>query len=225
MTEVTEPRAPEAPAEDGAAPAATRSRRGLPSLRPEHAALLRRVFSRPRAHVEQGEAGPLRLRFGPPGGLALAWETVELQGGAARALLRLYRDGHAQPLDERAWSDYRGRARLMAWTLAHETLLGALARALGEDLLPVALGAAGEAEGAWLAFRLDGPEAGACSSGAVCLPTGWLERLAELHPAEAPPPPGIDPGLPAPVALRLRTPPLAARRFARLGAGDVVVLG
>ncbi|MBS7458767.1 type III secretion system cytoplasmic ring protein SctQ [Coralloluteibacterium stylophorae] len=197
----------------------------LPRLAPAQAAALRALFSAPRRHAARDADGAGTLQFGPPLGLSAPWETVELQAGTTTLLLRVLRDGHADEVAGRSWSDFRDRDRLLAWSLAHAGLVELLSGALGAELLPVAIGAAEAFDGAgtWLGF-VAGSGPARESSGLVRVPDPWVERLA-VDAAALPIETARWRALPAPVRLQLRGPALAPADWSRLRPGDVVVLG
>src|SRR3546814_19602099 len=58
------------------------------------------------------------------------------------------------------WSDYRGRARLLAWSLAHERALMRLSEVLGTSLVPQepADDEIADDDAVWLAFATDGAD-------------------------------------------------------------------
>ena len=174
---------------------------------------------------------PLRKRHAAGG-------VFELDGEGTRFAVRLDRNGAAPGSPD--WSDYDGRARLLAWSLANEQALVQLSEALGVSLVPVAEnaaldGAAPEADAAWLAFSLEDlyePEAGGAAyyrSGDLRLPAAWLGRLlarAEpLDPDRPQPPLARWQPLPAPVSIACTGPRLSPDEWRALRPGDVLVLG
>src|SRR3546814_12625835 len=70
---------------------------------------------------------------------------------------RLFRSAPADPAGLH-WSDYRGRARLLAWSLAHERALMRLSEVLGTSLVPQepADDEIADDDAVWLAFATDG---------------------------------------------------------------------
>ncbi len=204
-------------------PRALRDR--LPRVAHDEAAALRRLFYAPSRYVVYADAGDAFLSLGPIGGPD-AGETIELQAENTTLALCLHRDGHAQALGERAWSDYQGPSRVLAWTLAHEPLLALLGQALGVEPLPLQFGDAnGSTDGTlWLSFAFDGPAPATRSAGRLRLPLAWLERLETRAAAQR-----VDlapwTALPSVLALRLTGPVLAHDAWRALRAGDVIVLG
>src|SRR5690606_2610087 len=99
------------------------------------------------------------LRF-TPGTVPAADETFSVDAQGTRLRLRLDADAAMSPDPAGLhWSDYRGRARLLAWSLAHERALMRLSEVLGTSLVPQE---ANDDEGAddggavWLEFATDG---------------------------------------------------------------------
>lgn len=139
------------------------------------------------------------------------------------------------------WSDYQGRSRILAWSLAHEQALMRLSEALGVALVPRLTPADPDQFAAgsplWLDFVIDndhGDDEDAARRppavhGSVRLPAAWLGRvLTRAEPpfdGELPPPLGRWAELPADVSLRMSCPPLPGPDWAALRPGDVVVLG
>src|SRR5690606_29289106 len=87
------------------------------------------------------------------------------------------------------WQDRRGRARILAWSLTHESTLMRLSDALGTSLLPLldAPVAAPDPDLTWMAlYYLPYPD-GAPIHGALRAPAAWLQALVGRadEPAEA----------------------------------------
>lgn len=214
----------------------TALRERIPQLRAGQAEALRQLFASPVCWPLQNERmlalAPLRR----PGGVGGAFE---LDGDGTRVALRL--DGSGSQATTPQWSDYSGRARLLAWSLAHEQALVQLSEALGLPLLPVAELAPDAAadrgdDGVWLAFSVEDmyePDepgvAGYYQSGELRLPAPWLQRMlgrAEPVDPERPQPElAAWAQLPAPVSVACAGPRLTASAWAALRPGDVFVLG
>src|SRR3546814_7233193 len=81
------------------------------------------------------------------------------------------------------WSDYRGRARLLAWSLAHERALMRLSEVLGTSLVPQepADDEIADDDAVWLAFATDGAAETVVEPlrGAMRFPIGWLSSLRD----------------------------------------------
>src|SRR3546814_1558607 len=81
------------------------------------------------------------------------------------------------------WSDYRGRARLLAWSLAHERALMRLSEVLGTSLVPQepADDEIADDDAVWLAFATDGAAETVVEPlrGAMRFPVDWLSRLRD----------------------------------------------
>src|SRR3546814_9985432 len=81
------------------------------------------------------------------------------------------------------WSDYRGRARLLAWSLAHDRALLRLSEVLGTSLVPPepADDASADDDAVWLAFATDGAAETVVEPlrGPMRFPVDWLSRLPD----------------------------------------------
>ncbi len=173
----------------------------------------------------QHEGSTLELRAGtrqPQGGAA---SCVSLEFGGGRLALALEREPAGSPLGDLHWQDYEGEARLLAWALAHEALLDALAPLFGA-VLPVAFATTGDAS----LFRLEL----SFQAGAAGEYRGWLgldgEALRLLaHASEWKPQPGslATLGEVASIDLNLIVAgrPLEAAAIAALTPGDVLMIG
>ncbi|MCD9032372.1 type III secretion system cytoplasmic ring protein SctQ [Luteimonas sp. Y-2-2-4F] len=217
----------------GPAPrASAESLRGrLPEIPAAGLQPLREFFQRPQHWLLQDNG---LLRFGP-GAPAPAAETFELDAEGTRLGLRL----QAPPARDDAphWSDYAGRARVLAWSLAHEPWLVRLSDTFGVALTPLPDASADDAGApqVWLDFLIEDDDAearvpgAALAQGSLRAPLSWLPRLL----AQAAPPYADDPPTPLgrwtelPVRLRLvlSVPPLPARDWNALRPGDVVLIG
>jgi type III secretion protein Q len=214
-----------------AAMAAADGLRGrIPSLLPGQADALRQLFAAPE-HWVLRDAGVLRFA---PGNADAAGEWLELEADGVRLGLRLESTTATRADDALHWSDYSGRARLLAWALAHEAQLVRLSDALGASLLPVDPGQPRDPEALerdpdlWLGFSIE--DAGHDTThGTLRLPCSWVERLlARAEPTYADDPlPELDRWrqLPVPVDIRLPGPRLRGSDWRALRPGDVIVLG
>ena len=194
----------------------------IPTLAPERADDLRRLFGEP--HVwELGDGAGLRV--GPATVNGGGGETCLVDADGSALALRLQTTpAHG----ELQWSDYQGRARLLAWSVAHERPLRQLSDALGVALLPLEAPAPDDAAAlTWLDIAIDDGES--ATHGALGLPPGWVERLA----ARATPPYENDPlpdarrwlDLPQALTIGFSGPRLDAAAWLALRPGDVVVVG
>jgi hypothetical protein len=209
---------------------ATGLRGRIPSLLPAQAETMRYFFAAPERWPLR-DGGVLRFAHGDAGACG---ETVELEADGVRLALRLDQADSAQPDDDLQWSDYRGRSRLLAWTLAHEAQLIRLSDALGVSLLPVEGGDERDPQtiardpDIWLAFSIEDAARGAML-GTLRLPCSWIDRLldrAEQVYADDPLP-DLERWrqLPAPIAIRLAGPRLRNDEWRALRPGDVIVVG
>ncbi len=232
-------RKPEARMASRKPPAGESLRGRLPALGAAQVDSLRRLCAAqvcwPLPNERMLALAPLRSTNGSGG--ALQGGVFELDGEGMRVAVRLDRNG--TPPASPDWSDYAGRARLLAWSLANEQALMQLSEALGLPLLPVAERTDAETEGGgdatWLAFSLEDlyePEGGAAAyyrSGDLQLPAAWLARmLGRAEPLDPDnPQPALDRwlDLPAPVSITSAGPRLTPQEWAGLRPGDVIVLG
>ncbi|GGJ96217.1 type III secretion system cytoplasmic ring protein SctQ [Luteimonas terricola] len=228
-------RTPAAPITPAPAPRPVRGL--LPEVDAPTCEALRAFFSAPRWWLlGDGAAIQAEPADTPPAALAVEAEGTRLQ-------LHVEGPASAGPDDARLrWSDHAGRARVLAWSLAHETTLRRLSEWLGSSLLPVLDGDGGDAPAPalWLAVRIeDAPANDADAQGGqdasppavtahLRLPAAWLQAIA----ARAEPPHEDDPApdagrwraLQATVLLQFPTT-LAMREWRALRPGDVIVAG
>lgn len=218
------------------APPPARPLRGLlPTLDAPTCEALRGFFAVPRWWLlADGSAVQAGVTGAPPAAFAL---------DAEGARLRLHVQGPAGSGADDArlrWSDHAGRARILAWSLAHEATLRRLSEWLGVSLLPsLDEGDDGDpgAPALWLELRIDEPLASDDDVGAgpparttatLRVPTAWLAPLAARSepPHEDDPAPGAGRwrALQA-TALVLFQVPLAMRDWRALREGDVIVAG
>ncbi|MBB1473356.1 type III secretion system cytoplasmic ring protein SctQ [Luteimonas sp. MC1782] len=223
-----------------AAVVAARSPRGLlPVLDAPVAEALRAFFAEPRWWM-LADRSAVEVRFGRAPSAAF-----EIDAEGTR--LALHVEGAAGDADDgrMRWSDHSGRARVLAWSLAHESLLMRLSEWLGVSLLPVVDDAPGDATtalaapGLWLdvAIEDDAPLPDDAAPAAppartracLWLPAAWLHRLAAraepAHDGEPPKGAGRWRALPVAVSLLLAAPPLSAGDWRALRPGDVIVAG
>lgn len=214
-----------------------RSLRGrVPALGAAQAEALRQLFSRQICWSLSGER-VLTLgmaRQGPKQG-----GVFELEGDGQRMALR-FDPGSAAISSSPHWSDYQGRARLLAWSLDYEPLLMQLSEAIGIALLPMQEAPAqdidhDDGQSLWLAFAIedmyeavdDNPPFH--QSGTIRLPAHWLTgMLARSEPIDPDnPQPDLTPWLqlPAQAWLCCPGPTLSAQAWSELAPGDVAVLG
>lgn len=205
----------------------------VPALLPAQATALRGLFAAPQGWTLR-DNGLLQFMPGKP---AAAAETIELDAEGTRIGLCL-RTAQAAAHGMH-WSDYAGRSRVLAWSLAHEAQLMRLSEAFGVALTPLVEPgepAAHDAERQlWLDFIVDEePAEGSASrmpalQGALRVPPEWSDRLLERAdpPYDDAPAPLFNRWreLPAAVSLRLRIEPLPFADWSSLRPGDVIVVG
>lgn len=202
-------------------------RERLPTLSAAQADTLRSLHARPRQWPAAG--GTLRLRGGrAPAAAQGDGGLFELDADGVRLGLRLTRADADDDDDALRWQDRRGRARVLAWSLAHERTLVQLSEALGTSLLPLpdAPVEAPAADTLWLDLEF-APGEGASVHGTLRAPASWVQAL--LAQADAAPRAAVDPGhwrqLPVMVTIAVPAPPLTLGDVRSLRAGDVVVVG
>lgn len=171
-------------------------------------------------------AGQLELRAGVGQQHAAMLPCVSLEHAHGRLLLALEHEPDESALGDAHWQDYSGDARLLAWTLTHEDLVGSLGRLFGGGLLPTAFLASGGDQSLWLALswrdeqqRLTRGWLGLDSADVLQLSTheAWQHDPSHLSLL----------GDATTLALNLLLPgrPLEASAVAALAAGDVLILG
>jgi len=203
-----------------AAPLATSVRGRVPTLR--------RFFGAPQRWF-LADGGLLTFAPGAPSDAA---ETFAVDADGTALPLRLDAGAASAAVH---WSDYRGRSRLLAWSLAHEMQLMRLSEALGLSLLPVETAVADDGDRIWLRFEVDdapaegGAPMPARTGGAIGFPSAWLDRvLTRAEPVYADDPlPDLDDwlGIPAPVRIAFAGPTLTAAEWLALHPGDVILAG
>jgi type III secretion protein Q len=201
----------------------------VPTLRPLQAQALRRFF------------GGAQRWFLNDGGMLTFWpgtagtdaETFYVDAGGTVLPLRLDAGVPLQP--GLHWSDYSGRSRMLAWSLAHEPQLMRLSEGLGISLLPVESAPPEDGDALWFSFSIDdepaegGAPQPARTRGAIRFPTAWLDRLlARAEPVYADDPlPEVEQwlDLPAQVTLECVGPVLDQDEWDELQPGDVILAG
>lgn len=202
-------------------------RAALPRLEPDAAGCLRTLFTaaREREVVHAGETSRWRLA---PAAVATG-EWVELAGPQHTLWLSVNLDQWLDDIGPRAWWDYTDDARLLAWALAHESLLAHLEPWLGGGLRPIALrdpGTEGISGGVRLAWRggVDGSKRTA--AGDVIVPTALLAGIAADPNWRASKRKGVIPwtNIPAELRMALHTPAFSAAEWRAFEPGDVLLL-
>ncbi|WP_222564105.1 type III secretion system cytoplasmic ring protein SctQ [Novilysobacter antarcticus] len=224
---------------DAAGPASVASLRGLiPSIAASHLLPLQALFEYPRRwHLPDGG----RLVFSP-GMPDEGAATFAVDADGTGMALRLDEDP-ATARSELHWTDYQGRSRVLAWSLAQESRLARLSEALGMALVPV-LPAAGagsatvatdtDSQHVWLNFVVEEPEIAdepkpPGLSGLLRLPVHslapLLARAGDPYGEDPPVPLGAWPDLPAKVAIGLAGPDIPLVEWRGLTLGSVIVAG
>jgi type III secretion protein Q len=104
--------------------------------------------------LRQTEHGTLELRAGVGQRNAAGLACVGLDSAQGRLLIALEREQAVNPLGDARWQDYVGETRLLAWSLAHEPMLEALAHVFGGGFVATGFFAAGaEVDCLWLALE------------------------------------------------------------------------
>lgn len=183
-------------------------------------------------HLQQAQADGslLELRAGIVDRAPAASPGVSLGGTGGHLLLVLEHEQGANPLGDLDWRDYEGDARLLAWTLAHENLIQALAPLFGGSLLPLAFEsptsrAAGDSP-LWLELHYRDP-AGGSQRGWLGLPGAALRQLGAAAGWKQEPGRLATIGEVTALTLNLIVPGrlLDAAAIANLVPGDVLMLG
>ena len=97
---------------------------------------MRHLFRRREYLVLDGDP-QTTWHFGPAPGISPP--VAILDGAHERLSMSIADDGWCEVLGARAWWDFTGDSRLLAWALAHSGLLEGLGRILREPLMPSAL--------------------------------------------------------------------------------------
>ncbi|HRO26004.1 MAG TPA: hypothetical protein PLD19_01035, partial [Luteimonas sp.] len=202
----------------------------IPSLSPAQAAALRGLFAAPQGWTLRDD-GVLQFMPGRPAPPA---QTFELDAEGARIGLGLRTSARAGGMH---WSDYHGRSRVLAWSLAHEAQLMRLSEAFGIAFTPIPEpdGAAQDGDALlWLDFIVDelaDDDTAARTpalQGALRMPADWSERLlqrADPPYDDAPPALGRWRELGVPFVLQWSIAPLPLDDWASLRPGDVILAG
>ncbi|QOY63548.1 type III secretion system cytoplasmic ring protein SctQ [Lysobacter sp. H21R4] len=227
---------------DGDAAAATKvtSLRGrVPSIAASQLLPLQALFEYPRRwHLADGG----RLVFSP-GTPDAGAATFAIDADGTGMALRLDEDRSSAERAGLHWSDYEGRSRVLAWSLAQESRLARLSEALGMALVPVLPAADGastavptEADSGdvWLDFVVEEPDIPdepkpPGLSGLLRLPVDslapLLARAGDPYGEDPPVPLGAWPGLPASVAIAFAGPHIPLAEWRTLTPGSVIVAG
>jgi len=211
----------------------------IPSLQPAQAETLRDLFASPQYWALR-DGGVLSFAPGKPG---TPGATFMLEGEGVPLALDLDGTDNGYLDDGPHWSDYSGRSRMLAWSLAHESQLMRLSDGLGTALTPSEVSndvpsdapaeAADAAEHLWLDFIIDDADIEASTParhrGKLRLPYAWLPRLldrAEQAFDDDPLPTlGRWRQLPVAVAIQFARPGLRTAQWRALRPGDVIVVG
>jgi hypothetical protein len=103
--------------------------------------------------LRKNDGGALELRAGVGQRHAATLACIGLESAQGRLLVALEREQAVNPLGDVRWQDYAGDTRLLAWSLAHEPMLEALARLFGGGFVATGFFASGtDTEYLWLAL-------------------------------------------------------------------------
>ncbi|MGO4702954.1 FliM/FliN family flagellar motor switch protein [Dyella sp. 2RAB6] len=202
----------------------------VPALPPPGEGLLaaaRALLSRGNALAYADAVGVLTLQAGRGQRHAAGLPCLRLDHAYGSCWLALEQERGESPLGDARWQDYDGEARLLAWSLSHESMVAALGALLGQDALPAAfLPIGGERDKLWLRLLWQEHDGGTVS--------GWVGLAeADLRALAARTEWRQDPSSPALIgdavslSVRLVVPghTLDAATAAALAPGDVLVVG
>ena len=89
--------------------------------------------------IRQTSSATVRIT-GEPSNRCVANHWVRCDGPGWSAWLALEHDGHCAPVADREWWDYESsEQQLLAWAIAHETVLAGLSELLGDQAVPTQL--------------------------------------------------------------------------------------
>lgn len=129
--------------------------------------------------LQKSDQGTLQLRTGVGQHHAASLACVCLDSAQGRLLVALEREQVASPLGDAHWHDYVGETRLLAWSLAHESMLDALGRVFGGGFVATVFFPAGaQMECLWLALEWREEEEGQSLQGWLGLGTAEARLLA-----------------------------------------------
>jgi type III secretion protein Q len=202
----------------------TLSRR-LRRLTPEAAAALRDLFREREYLVLDGDP-ETTWRFGPAH--SISPPAAILDGVHDWLSMSIADDGWCEFLGARAWWDFTGESRLLAWALAHSGLLEGLGRVLREPLMPSALTADPLPHSdSYVALNFSASAAdGRTTTGCVSLSAAMVARLVShagwqrTGAAE-----DVWLKLPAAVRVELRGTVFPLSELSASEIGDVLILG
>ncbi len=174
-------------------------------------------------------AGQVRLL--PCVETASGGEWAALQHDDATALLRVEAQRRQLFVGARHWTDYEDEARLLAWALAHEPLLGLLEDALGHPLLPTQLQRHSPEDLNWqmrtkVSFQIDDEQQRMLFRGTLALVNDWTLTLGQRTRAE--PTSLLETewaNFTLPLSLCYPGVTVSSTQVEQLNPGDVIVLG
>lgn len=120
----------------------------------------------------------LALRAGVGQQHAAALPCLCLEHGTTRLRVAVEHEHGTPPDGDAHWRDYSGEARVLAWTLANETLQEALSELFGNPLLATGFETEGGCNHLWLAFTFK-DAGGRVLEGWLGIGTAEARRLAE----------------------------------------------
>jgi hypothetical protein len=202
----------------------------VPAIPPPGDGLLaaaRALLSRGNVLAYADAIGVLTVQAGRGQRHAAGLACVRLDHAHGSCWLALEQERGESPLGDARWQDYDGEARLLAWSLSHEALVGALGALLGQDALPAAfLPIGGERDKLWLKLLWQEHDGGTVGGWIGLAETDLRALAARSEWRQDPSTPALIGDLAA-LSLRLVVPghALDAAAAAALAPGDVLVVG
>ncbi len=172
-----------------------------------------------------------QIRLSPPADAAVGGEWSTLHHDDESVLLRVETQRRQLFVGARHWTDYEDEARLLAWALAHEPLLGLMEDALGRPLLPTQLRRHALKDPVWntrtqVDFSVNDEQDRILFRGRLALVSDWAQALGHRTRAELVPllkTPWAKFTLP--LSLCYASSRVSSDQLEQLSPGDVIVLG
>jgi type III secretion system YscQ/HrcQ family protein len=198
----------------------------IPAVSPAQMAATNPMFERPW-RIAQGDQ---TWRFQHAGAMQVA-EWMQLSGQRTRLLFAPVRDSAQAQVEERAWFDFEGQARLLAFALAFEERIAQLSQCVGEPLLPSLIVATSQlgklANGmVFLRFSVDS-KAGLQAQGYLACPPSTLAQLRDIAYVSAAAPTASLRNVmeQVRVSLQIKSIMISLAEYQTLRSGDVLGLG